>query len=577
MKTKSMIVVIALIISFLGCNAQNEKKEVDFPELKGHYLGQKPPGMIPKLFAPDILKPQSGKNGVHSSPSFSTDGTEMYFTVMPEEGPFLIKYMKMAGSEWTEPIIAPFTIEQESNNSIFYNSDDILLFKSKSDRHENPVSTLWKVERKNSELGVPYELSSVFDGLGMGVSVSKSGSIYFTVFESGTFNIYKSELINGKYSERIALSKEINASDCANWQPFIASDESYLIFGRYVGEPKKGISNLFISYKNQDGTWTEAMNMGKTINETNAMWPYVSPDGKYLFFVSNKNNINDEESMVWQVYWMDAGVIDDLRSKNNLETGAYMGLKLPGEVPEQFPEKKYYRFFNEGKECYFIENGIWYTKLEDDKWIDPINTNINYGDYADFEMNISPDGEKIFFNSIDRPVPQGTKIKNCQTWIVERQEKAWSKPNFSNVGGMYVTSTLLSGTIYFTNTEERKNFIAKSNFVKGRFQPDEQLPEPIFSKFESDSHPCVAPDESYIIFDSDTRERINNCPLFISFKQSDNTWTNPINMGKYIQQHGAAMAKVTLDGKLIFYHDSKGVVWWVGAKIIEELKPQSLK
>ncbi len=316
MKTKPIpiLVFIMLIHSFIGCNAQNKKNETNLSELSGPYLGQKPPGNTPELFAPNILKPETGRKGVHSSPSFSADKTEMYFTVMPEEGPFLIKYMKMEGENWSAPVTAPFIIEK-SFNSLFYNSDSIILFKAKSERYDEQVSTLWKVERENGEWGVPFELSSVFDGLGMGVSVTKSGSIYFTVFESGTFNIYKSELINGKYSERIALSKEINASDCANWQPFIASDESYLIFGRYVGEPKKGISNLFISYKKQDGTWDEAINMGETINETNAMWPYVSPDGKYLFFVSNKNSINDEESMVWQVYWMDAGVIDDFFKK----------------------------------------------------------------------------------------------------------------------------------------------------------------------------------------------------------------------------------------------------------------------
>ena len=52
---KANILIIAVIMSilpFFGCNAQNEKKEADFPELKGPYLGQKQPGMKPEIFAP---------------------------------------------------------------------------------------------------------------------------------------------------------------------------------------------------------------------------------------------------------------------------------------------------------------------------------------------------------------------------------------------------------------------------------------------------------------------------------------------------------------------------------------------
>ncbi|NQT25603.1 hypothetical protein HQ585_09630 [candidate division KSB1 bacterium] len=92
-----------------------------------------------------------------------------------------------------------------------------------------------------------------------------------------------------------------------------------------------------------------------------------------------------------------------------------------------------------------------------------------------------------------------------------------------------------------------------------------------------DTHPCVSPDESYLIFDSDNRERINNCELFISFKKSDASWTNPINMEKYIKQAGATMVKVTLDGKLIFYHDNSGISWWVSSEIINDLKPEMHK
>jgi hypothetical protein len=43
-------------------------------------------------------------------------------------------------------------------------------------------------------------------------------------------------------------------------------------------------------------------------------------------------------------------------------------------------------------------------------------------------------------------------------------------------------------------------------------------------------------------------------------------------MGKYITQDKAAMATISGDGKLIFFR-SKGIIWWVSAEIINDLKP----
>ncbi len=258
--------------------------------------------------------------------------------------------------------------------------------------------------------------------------------------------------------------------------------------------------------------------------------------------------------------------------EHNSLKGPYKGLKLPGKTPVKFGGDRYYRFFNNGTECIYPDKGLWYSKLKNGKWTKPVNTNINYGKYADFEMNISPDGEKILFNSINRPLPEGAKKTNSQIWISRRKGDKWEKPVNPGFGGMYVTSTT-DGTIYYTNVDDKeKGYIAKSRMKNGKYLKEEIIPEPVFSESISDAHPCIAPDESYLIFDSSDRERINNCQLYICFRNSDGSWTEPVNMGNYIKQASAAMAKVTLDGKVIFYHDNKGIVWWVSAKIIHDIK-----
>ena len=50
----------------------------------------------------------------------------------------------------------------------------------------------------------------------------------------------------------------------------------------------KGAFDLYVSYNNK-GAWTRPENLGDTINSSG--WdfsPKISPDGKYLFFTSNR-------------------------------------------------------------------------------------------------------------------------------------------------------------------------------------------------------------------------------------------------------------------------------------------------
>ena len=85
--------------------------------------------------------------------------------------------------------------------------------------------------------------------------------------------------------------------------PFIAPDESYLIFDRRRG----GYTDLFISFKDNDANWTEAINMGPLINtDGNELYAQVTADNSYLFFL----RMTDSGCFP---YWVKASVISGLR------------------------------------------------------------------------------------------------------------------------------------------------------------------------------------------------------------------------------------------------------------------------
>lgn len=118
----------------------------------------------------------------------------------------------------------------------------------------------------------------------------------------GKANIYRSKLVDGKYTRVEKLDTKINTK-YNDLDAFVAPDESYMIFcsdrpGGY------GKSDFYISFGTNGDSWTEPVNMGNKINSSAAEWiPYVTPDGKYFFFTSNKSGNRE-------IYWVDAGIIN---------------------------------------------------------------------------------------------------------------------------------------------------------------------------------------------------------------------------------------------------------------------------
>lgn len=77
----------------------------------------------------------------------------------------------------------------------------------------------------------------------------------------------------------------------------IAPDESYiLVFTRRDSE-NFGQSDLYISYRTEDGLWTELKNLGPKVNSyAGENCQTLSPCGKYLFFTSRRSTkVPDKE------------------------------------------------------------------------------------------------------------------------------------------------------------------------------------------------------------------------------------------------------------------------------------------
>ena len=121
-----------------------------------------------------------------------------------------------------------------------------------------------------------------------------------------------------KYQAPVKLATHINQGEYIA-HPHIAPDESYLMWD-VERQDNLGSSqpDIYISFKESDGSWGPAINMGSEINT--ALYeqsPSLSPDGKYLFFIRGEFKKHKNGTRYWQgsSYWIDAQVIEHLRSR----------------------------------------------------------------------------------------------------------------------------------------------------------------------------------------------------------------------------------------------------------------------
>lgn len=294
---KKIVIIFLLGIICTGCSQTNKS----FWETKDAYFGQKSPGIIPEVFAPDIIN-----HLAHSSPSFTPDGKEMYWsTVSGENETRKIFYVKFENNKWSEPMLANFSGNYHDDQPFISSDGEKLFFASKRPKIKNGIqeNDIWISNKIELGWGDPKPIQN-FIGFWT-PTVTNNGTIYFLEVKDGERLICRAEYKNGEYAEIEVLNEHINQKGALNWCPFIALDESYLIFSS-DREGNIGDGDLYISFKGKNGEWQEAINMGPSVNtDKQERFPGVSPDGKYLFFTRWNSS-----PYFHDIYWVSSSILE---------------------------------------------------------------------------------------------------------------------------------------------------------------------------------------------------------------------------------------------------------------------------
>jgi Tol biopolymer transport system component len=271
----------------------------------------------------------------------------------------------------------------------------------------------------------------------------------------------------------------------------------------------------------------------------------------------------------------------------------YFGQTPPGKTPEIFAPgficldnrfESRGAFFPDGKSFYFTvvnsdftSQKIFYTEYKKGSWSKPDTASFSKK-FNNHEPFISRDNRKLYFSS-DREKDSLQNKKDL--FVTGKVNDQWSKPIKLNspVNSPYADlffNQSKNGTIYFTSN--RPGGIGKWNiyYVKsnnGRYDKLEDIGRPINQIFAWD--PCIAPDESYLIFAAGRADGYGQSDLYISFRRNG-IWTEPKNLGNRINSKANEFGPfLSPDNKYLFFcrHDGmKSDIYWVNLDIINDYR-----
>ena len=265
----------------------------------------------------------------------------------------------------------------------------------------------------------------------------------------------------------------------------------------------------------------------------------------------------------------------------------FLGQTPPDEIPKIFAPDIVSTELDEfgctmspdGREFYFTRtfldprrHTIMVCKQGPAGWTQPEIADFS-GQHSEGEPNFSPDSKRLFFGRL-RVTEQNTLVS--EIYVMDRTADGWGEPKYL-LPGMFA-SISNNNTLYFTDisTGMQKGDVVKSEHINEEYSEPEFLDGGVNSPAQ-DAHPFIAPDESYLLFDSNRPGGYGSSDLYICFRDEDDSWSDAFNLGEPINTpEYDAIPFVSPGGEYLFFCRA-GDIYWVDAKTIKTLKSKTLK
>ena len=244
---------------------------------------------VAAVFQPGVISTADDE----SHPTFTPDGETLYFLKnSPTFNHWTIVTSRYRNGRWDTPVVAPFS-GQYNDADVFIAKDGSIFFISNRpfDGRQHADNDIWRMRNTKDGFAEPERIAEVSSPRNEWFpTVADNGTLYFGSSRDGGIgatDLWRSRLVDGHYAAPENLGPAINTkgSDTEAW---ISPDESMLIFSSNGYPDTRGADDIYVSYREGDG-WSAPRNLGDAVNSTGSEYgAKPSPDGKYLFFCSNR-------------------------------------------------------------------------------------------------------------------------------------------------------------------------------------------------------------------------------------------------------------------------------------------------
>lgn len=270
-----------------------------------NYLNQTSPQDTPKVFAQGLISKKGTRDG---NAVFAPDGSFFLFMEMDSTGKMEIKQMDFRVNQWSAPKTASFSNAGDNWEPFITMDSESVLFTSNRTTNSKWNGRIWKTNRTPNGWSEPEMLHipvTTEKGLWF-PTVGPDNKLYFGGFLEEPKNLGLGDLYTYDLDTHKLENLEKVNSSAEDWDPFISPDGSYLLF---ASNRKGGYGkvDIYVSFKTKDG-WGVPVNLGSKINTSAVdVAAKVTPDGKYILF--DRPTKADQD-----VYWVSAKIIDSLRN-----------------------------------------------------------------------------------------------------------------------------------------------------------------------------------------------------------------------------------------------------------------------